>query len=231
METRTIEEVVLFYNRGGDFSDQTIMSLDPEIVPLELTQAEIDDLVLFLETSLTDERVRNREAPFDNPQLFIPEGHSAIDGVTILAELPAVGAGGGAPFGQFLDGSTTVAPPTVAIASSANELSKGSGTESIANDQDATPTEFALDQNYPNPFNPTTTIRFSLAKDIQVQLDIYNILGQKVKSLVNGELNAGWHAVSWDGTNNAGEQMASGVYIYKLNTPNFEHTRKMSLTK
>ena len=75
---------------------------------------------------------------------------------------------------------------------------------------------FSLFPNYPNPFNPETQIRFYLEKGRQVELKIYNPLGQLVRTLVTGELSAGFHSVTWDGTNNQGVQVPSGVYIYTL---------------
>jgi hypothetical protein len=109
---RTLREVVDFYNRGGDFGAQNIADLDADIGLLGLTNAEKDALVAFLK-SLTDERVRFRRAPFDHPQLFIPNGHvgdtvSVIDdgfgrATDALLELPATGRNGGTPFRSFLE--------------------------------------------------------------------------------------------------------------------------------
>jgi hypothetical protein len=93
------------------------------------------------------------------------------------------------------------------------------------------PTQYTLYQNYPNPFNPTTNIKFALPKSGTVQLDIFNILGQKVVSLVDGALPAGQHTVSWDGTDAGGNPVGSGVYFYRLKTGNFEQSRKMQLLK
>jgi hypothetical protein len=93
------------------------------------------------------------------------------------------------------------------------------------------PSQYVLYQNYPNPFNPTTHIKFALPKAGAVQLDIFNILGQRVISLIDGELPAGHHTVSWDGEDINGNQVASGVYFCRLKTDNFEQTRKMQLLK
>ncbi|MDW8438772.1 MAG: T9SS type A sorting domain-containing protein, partial [Chloroherpetonaceae bacterium] len=88
------------------------------------------------------------------------------------------------------------------------------------------PFDYALDQNYPNPFNPVTTIQFSLAKAGKVTLEIYNVLGQKVATLIDGELNAGAHRYQW---NAAG--LASGVYFYRLQSRDFVATKKAILVK
>jgi len=74
-----------------------------------------------------------------------------------------------------------------------------------------------LFQNYPNPFNPTTTISFSIIEDSNIELSIYNIKGQKVKQLVSDQLSAGQHSVVWDGDDESGKLVSSGVYLYKLN--------------
>ena len=93
------------------------------------------------------------------------------------------------------------------------------------------PNGFALQQNYPNPFNPETEISFSLPEMMQVSLIVYNILGQEVRTLVNGEMHAGNHTIHWNGANNTGNPVASGVYFYRLNTESFDQTNKMVLMK
>ena len=91
--------------------------------------------------------------------------------------------------------------------------------------------EIFLHQNYPNPFNPTTTINYSLKENSNVSLNIYNIKGQKVKQLVSDQLSAGQHSVVWNGKDDSGKSVSSGIYLYKLKTVNFEKTKKMILIK
>ena len=88
------------------------------------------------------------------------------------------------------------------------------------------PKQFELKQNYPNPFNPTTTIRYGLPEKANVQLTVYNILGQKVESLVSGSQKAGWHQVRFDA-----HQLASGLYIYRLVAGDHVMVRKLMLVK
>lgn len=95
----------------------------------------------------------------------------------------------------------------------------------------ALPTEFALSQNVPNPFNPSTIVEFALPKDAQVNLSVYNVLGQHVKTLVNDLQRAGRQTVTWDGTDNGGVSVASGVYFYKIRAGDFSDTKKMLLLK
>ena len=93
------------------------------------------------------------------------------------------------------------------------------------------PTAFNLEQNHPNPFNPTTTIRFDLPRSGQVRLEVFNIVGQKVRTLADGFLSAGNHAVVWDGRSEDGHTLASGVYLYRLVGDGFTRTRQMILVK
>ena len=93
------------------------------------------------------------------------------------------------------------------------------------------PDEFQLQQNYPNPFNPTTTIEFALPERGAVELIIYNTLGRKVRSLASGMYSAGSYTVSWDGTDNYGRQVTSGVYYYRLRAGDVVQSRKMLLLK
>jgi hypothetical protein len=91
--------------------------------------------------------------------------------------------------------------------------------------------EYALNQNYPNPFNPTTQIQFSLPKNTDVKIAIYNMMGQRVKMLIDQPLNAGLHTLSWDGTNNAGLTVANGVYFYRMNSDLGVQSKKMMFLK
>ena len=88
------------------------------------------------------------------------------------------------------------------------------------------PENYTLSQNYPNPFNPSTTIKFSIPQDGLVLLKVYNILGAEVASLVNGNKPAGTYNVTFDASD-----LSSGVYLYKLITPDFVQTKKMLLVK
>jgi len=88
------------------------------------------------------------------------------------------------------------------------------------------PTGYWLSQNYPNPFNPVTEISFNLPEVVDVKLEIYNVLGQRVTTLVNGLTEAGIHSVTWDGSD-----VASGIYLYHLQAGNFVETKKMVLLK
>ena len=91
--------------------------------------------------------------------------------------------------------------------------------------------EFELYNNYPNPFNPVTYISYRLSVGINVQLDVFNSLGQKIKTLVSEEQSSGNYKVEWDGTNQLGKTVSSGVYIYQLRSDDFVKTKKMLYLK
>lgn len=88
-----------------------------------------------------------------------------------------------------------------------------------------------LGANYPNPFNPETTIRFSVKEKCHVNISIYNIKGQLVKTSVNEEMNSGYHSVVWNGTDNHGRDVSSGVYFYKMSAGNYSSIKKMIVMK
>jgi len=93
------------------------------------------------------------------------------------------------------------------------------------------PVSYALMQNYPNPFNPETSIEFTLPQASQVMLSVYNVLGQRVVTLVDGDFPAGVHQVQWNGTDRHGQAVASGIYLYRLVSGAETMTRKMMLLK
>jgi len=93
------------------------------------------------------------------------------------------------------------------------------------------PGELTLDQNYPNPFNPTTTVRYGIPKSTRVDLRIMNIRGQTVRTLVDEEKSAGWYTVTWDGKNESGQQVSSGIYLYLLETNEGSILKKMTLIR
>ena len=93
------------------------------------------------------------------------------------------------------------------------------------------PTDFNLRQNYPNPFNPTTAIEFNLPKSEHVTLNIYNVLGQKITTLVDQTLSSGNKRVVWDGTDSSGRTVQSGIYFYRIQAGDFTQTRKMMMLK
>ncbi len=90
---------------------------------------------------------------------------------------------------------------------------------------------FALSANYPNPFNPRTQIDFRVTYKVDVKLEVFNVLGQRVRTLVNNEMSVGSYSLEWDGRNDNGEQVSSGLYFYRMQAGHFVKTRKMILLK
>ena len=106
-------------------------------------------------------------------------------------------------------------------------------TNALSLDQNlAIPTQFALHQNYPNPFNPSTQISFDVPEGSElVRLNIYNILGKKVSTLINNVVNPGRHKVEWNAKDNEGNPVASGIYFYELSSSSFTARKKMLLIR
>jgi hypothetical protein len=98
-------------------------------------------------------------------------------------------------------------------------------------DVNLSPAKFSLSQSFPNPFNPETRIQFSLPEKGYVRLNVYNMLGQLVAVLVNEELSAGTKEVVWNSKDQNGHGVTSGVYFYRLETPQGAITKKMTLVK
>lgn len=99
------------------------------------------------------------------------------------------------------------------------------------NAQSTLPTQFSLGQNQPNPFNPTTTIRIELPHSAATSLRVYNLVGQEVTTLVDEVLAAGYHELTWDGRDQLGNELPTGIYLYRLQAEDFVATKKMLLLK
>ncbi len=102
---------------------------------------------------------------------------------------------------------------------------------SLTEQTQSQPERFSLSPNYPNPFNPTTSIGYALPQDAHVRLTVYNMLGQKVATLVDEQQSAGYKTVLWKGADENGEQVASGVYFYRLEADEYSEVNKMMLVK
>ena len=139
---------------------------------------------------------------------------------------------------EYLAGSagTATANPTydaitgAAVASTVS-LNIDAVVTDVSQESGAVPESYVLEQNYPNPFNPSTQILFSVPKTEKVSLVVFNLLGQKVATLVDGLLVQGTHAVTWNGRDSRGFQLSSGVYFYTLKTASFVASKKMLMLK
>ena len=111
------------------------------------------------------------------------------------------------------------------------EFSWADVTTDVDDYGDELPDRFRLYQNFPNPFNVSTTINYYLPQRSHVTIDIFNLLGQRVRTLVDEEKPAGSYTASWDGTSTGGQSVATGVYLYRIWAGNRIETRKMLLLK
>ena len=100
------------------------------------------------------------------------------------------------------------------------------GTENIS-----LPNKFTLNQNYPNPFNPTTTLRYDIPETGLVSINIYDMLGRQVKTLINQTQDAGYRSIIWDATNDYGKPVSAGIYLYQIQAGEYISTKKMVLLK
>ncbi len=149
-----------------------------------------------------------------------PDGLVTIDSISYLGLLPLKfhqsASGGGLSFvPYFVHGHINIK----------------STTPVAEEDTDILPKTYALFQNNPNPFNPTTTIEFDLPRASHVKLDVFNILGQKVARIIDNDLSAGHHAVNFNSKDASGQELATGIYLYKLQAGDFAETKKMLLLK
>ena len=99
------------------------------------------------------------------------------------------------------------------------------------NDMELLPTSYLMHQNYPNPFNPATTIRYELPYDEFVNISIYDVKGIIVKCLINENQKVGNRSIIWDATNNLGQTVSAGLYVYTIQVGDFRQSRKMVLVK
>jgi hypothetical protein len=101
----------------------------------------------------------------------------------------------------------------------------------LSTDEDLLPEVFALHNNYPNPFNPITNIRYDIPEVSDVRIDIYNLAGQRVRTLVSREHQPGRYRIKWNATNDFGSPVASGMYIYRIHAKDFVSVKKLLLMK
>ncbi|MFQ5637119.1 MAG: FlgD immunoglobulin-like domain containing protein [bacterium] len=104
-------------------------------------------------------------------------------------------------------------------------------TTSVDTDNMPAPADFSLFQNYPNPFNPETIIRFSVSKKARIQIKIYNLKGQLIRTLVNDRFETGDHSTTWNGRNDGGAFVASGLYFYEMQAGDFQQVKRLTLIR
>lgn len=105
------------------------------------------------------------------------------------------------------------------------------GVREIPGSEDNRPSEVSLSQNYPNPFNPETYIEFDLSKATHVKIDVFNIVGQRVRTLVDEDMEPGKYVADWDSKDEQGNSVSSGIYFYRMQAADFSDMKKMLLVK
>ena len=148
---------------------------------------------------------------------------------------------GGSTWSLFNNGLSTRAVGTLSFSSDGSFVyagTKGEGVfryqfsaTGVANELHIQPDKYVLGDAYPNPFNPSAIITFSIPEESNVNLTIYDLLGKEIRVLVNTKNNRGTFKVSWDGTNNIGQKVASGTYLYRIKAGDFSQTKKIVLMK
>lgn len=135
----------------------------------------------------------------------------------------------------YYGGATDAEAQTISLANGTSgdnvEINAEDVTTGISENGMGVPEHFSLEQNYPNPFNPETTIKFNLAQKSHITLRIYNVLGQVVRTLVDKELEAGTYEMQWNGSDENGNRVASGVYLLRFTAGDVVQTRRMVLMK
>ncbi|MCG3119725.1 MAG: hypothetical protein ALAOOOJD_02236 [bacterium] len=151
------------------------------------------------------------------------------DGSFSLDEMPA---------GEFKISATSATgdaeqavPVSVGNGRSVGNVELTLGTTSVKETAAEVPTKFELEQNFPNPFNPETSIKYHLPARTNVTLRVYNALGQEVRTLISALQEAGVYAATWDGKDNNGRQLSTGLYLFRLEAGDFVMTRKMAMVK
>ena len=110
-------------------------------------------------------------------------------------------------------------------------MNKPANDQFAENQPESTPASFKLETNFPNPFNPETLIQYQLPEPAHVTLTVYNLLGQKIRTLIDKKQQAGYHSVHWDGRDEMGSSVASGMYFYVLRAGDFMDVKKMMLLR
>jgi hypothetical protein len=167
-----------------------------------------------------------------NYDLIATVGNGTSSYIDMEVEINFWGASDAYYFAVAVDNADLTSAPSRKRSVPTNIVKK-----STAENNDIVPDQFLLLPNYPNPFNPETEIKFGLPVSSNVSLMIYNLQGQEIKTLINGRAEAGYKHVKWNGTNESGDTVGAGIYIYRIqaysleDNTQFSQTRKMILLK
>lgn len=206
-------------NGGGAWTDATGVDHDVDILDNKYT---VELMLPF--TSLANEFGGDVFVPASGMQLLLKVDVNDSDPTALGDSSRSMQCHWGAIPGNFLSWQRAEAWTPIMITSTPLALV-------VEDDYEAVPFTTELRQNYPNPFNPTTTINYQIAKNGDVKLVVYDVLGQVVKTLVNEAKVRGKYTATWNGRDNAGKAVGTGVYFIRMNAPDYEKTGKMLLLK
>jgi hypothetical protein len=214
-----------------DITDPDCIDLGSQgIVPLAILGSATFDVATVDQTTLEFEgshaRVKGRSGKIGSFDDVNNDGFTDLAVQFPVDELELTEADvEGMLTGALLDGTPITGTAGICIVS--NSASK----RSVDSGEERAPKVDAIAQNYPNPFNPETEIRFQLPQASHVVVRIFNLSGQEIRTLVNAPYEAGYHTVRWDGRDNHGSPLASGVYLYRFDAGGFSQVKKMSLLR
>ena len=220
------------YDSSGAHIDTNLMVVDDSSASPESPKVTLTDDGYFM-VAWTDHRAQGSDIYFQMFLAGVPQGSNrrVNDGGDALQALPDIDVWSPYLYSVWKDNRVpglgfNIFFSTVNFTESA--VDDGQGEEN-------SPRSFQLAQNYPNPFNPVTTIRYAVGGKrggpVPVTLKVYNVLGQLVRTLVDEEKAAGNYLVSWDGRDDSGQELASGVYLYRLKIEDLRVTKRMLLLK
>ncbi len=198
----------------------------------------LQNITVEIDSSANYEAVNSITAAGD-ATYFTIEGNGTIGGNVsmqtgnYISLLPGFEAQEGCIFDAYID-NTILSDEYITTPIAFNQKPDSNGIKPETEEEkqiEPIPTVFSCAQNYPNPFMHNTTIKYGLPKDVNVSLEIYNLIGQKVKTLVNGQQSAGYKSVSWDGRTSGGAQVPQGIYFYVFKAGDFTKHHKMILLK
>ena len=193
------------------------------LIPATITSVNPTELNLAVRTlvTLTGNNLQGATAVTFDREATVDSLTASIDGTQLSAYLTVHTGQDTGPITIAVH--TPQGNPTVGITLLASTA--------IIEDRDDVPDEFFLSQNYPNPFNPSTTLWFDLPKAVDLSLVIYDLLGREISRLVDGQLEAGYHQVVWNGQTATGQSVTTGMYIARMVTPGYTTSIKMVLLK
>ncbi|GEM_PF-1313301 len=219
----------MYYNNQLTWDDADVVVVDGQItgINFDLVSTDVDG-----PNSLNGQISNNNGAIIDNAMVLLTNSQNQIIGFSRTDETGSY-AIANVPTDSYTIIATKIGYATVTQQVSLNgtQIADFVLQAPTSNDDSVIPAIPAMITNYPNPFNPNTNILFTAPKDSHVSVKIYNVRGQCIKNLLNDNLKAGSHSLTWDGTDNKGNKVSSGIYMVKLQGNGFYQNRKMTLMK